>query len=205
MPEEQIRPYGPGKFATQVDAYVYALAQEGLNDEFTSTDQHWFGLLKADATTPLYDKDVETQVELNEAEKRFLTSKAGAVLDEDTDGNVTVEYFNTIEDLTTYWDGLMAERAETGDEEQVDKEFAEIPEPAPATALTDDMLKQAEADGRSDAADGAGPGDPPTLVRYDQWDERGIPATDTVAITALTEAWRRGVYLYHHEKSLRTS
>ena len=194
---DQIRPYGPGKFSTQVDAYLYSLAQEGLNDEFTSKDQHWFGLLKADATTPLYDSEFECSVELNNAEQRFLASKAGAGLDENPDGNVTVEYFDKEEDLTTYWEGIMAERAEVGDEEAVDKEFAEIPEGTSSIAPTDEEIAQAEADGRSDAADGARPGDTPSLVRYAQWDERGFKSSDLTALTALTEAWRRGVYGYH--------
>jgi len=45
MTSEGIRPYGPGKFDTVLDAYVYELSLAGCDDEM-GEDGRWYGLLK---------------------------------------------------------------------------------------------------------------------------------------------------------------
>ena len=198
MPEpvEQIRPYGPGKFSTQVDAYVYELAQEGLNDEFTSTDGSWLGLLQAAPETPLYDPKVETKTELNGAEQRFLQTKAGVIIEENGDGLITVDYFETPEELNDAWDALRETKAEVATEEDMDSDL-EIPEVSPALQVTDAMLARAEAEGRADGKAGAGRGSTPSMARLDGWSSTyGYqPETHGNELGALTDAWRRGVYL----------
>ena len=195
-PTEQIRPHGPGRFATQTDAYVYELAQEGLNGEFTGTDGIWYGLLRALPTIPLYDPAVNTQTELNPAEQRFLLSKAGVILEESGDGAITVDYFERVSELEAAWEALEQTKAEVANETDMDAD-PEIPETPTELAVTDAMLKQAEADGRQDGQAGAGRGSTPSMARLDGWASAYgyLPETHSAELGALTDAWRRGVYL----------
>lgn len=198
MPDEveQIRPYGPGRFATTTDAYVYELAQEGLSDEFTTTDGSWLGLLRADAEAPLYDPAVTTtKTQLNGAEQRFLLSKAGVILEESGEGAITVDYFESAEELNDAWEALKETRAEVAHEEAMD-DLPEIPETVAALQVTDEMLAKATAEGQEDAGKGAGRGSTPSLARLDGWAAAyGYqPETHSNELGALTDAWRRGVY-----------
>ena len=79
---ETIRPYGPGKFNTMLDAYVYAVSMDGgCDDEHTNDDLsgHWYGMMK-DGSTIFRDHDP-----FLETLKRRTTS-TGVVLFEDSIG-----------------------------------------------------------------------------------------------------------------------
>ena len=201
MPEpEQIRPYGPGRFATMVDAYIYELAQEGFTDEFTTNDGAWVGLLKATARTPLFDPDFSAKTSLNDVEQRFLRPKAGVIMEESPAGAVTMDYFDRIEDLEAAWEALKP-RAEVALEADMDNAFLEMPEASAPLQVNDDMLNTAEDQGYQDAKQGARPGSTPSMARYDSWSAAWgyKPETHTTELGFLAEAWRRGVYTYAAE------
>lgn len=201
MPET-IRPGAPGRFATQIDAYIYALAQEGLHDEFTAKDGGWYGLLRSDAATPLYDPSVETDVTLNEAEQRFLLPKAGAIIEDLPGLHIKVDYFEREGDLQATWDALHENKAEVAHEE----DMLEIPEGEPASRVTDELLTQAKQRGHEDGLAGAGPGSTPAMAVTDAWAAAGV-AQDTRPddFGLLVDAWRQGVYLGDQQRGQKVT
>lgn len=56
-----------------------------------------------------HDPMLET---LNEDEQNMLTSCAGVIVREDSDGFVAVHYFDTTEELDKEWDRVMTEHEE---------------------------------------------------------------------------------------------
>ena len=209
MPEE-IRPYtGTGRFATTVDAYVYELAQEGLNDEFSAKDSSWFGLLKSDGRAALYDPSLKTQTTLNEAEQRFLLSKAGVIIETTGEGVTTMDYFDLSDELNEAWKNLYDTRVDIGEEHEFEDVDAqpEIPDAAPPPQITDDMLRLAETQGYDDARNGARPGSVPSIARYDAWTTAwGVHLeTHPNEMGYLTDAWKRGVYTFAAEQGNRTA
>ncbi len=114
MPND-IRPYGPGKFDTILDAYVYKVSLNGCCDDEIGSEYagSWHGLMR-NGRTIFVDHDPLLE-SLNEAEQAHLTESAGVILSEDSRGFVEVEYFDTAESLATAWNALLAEH-ETDDE-----------------------------------------------------------------------------------------
>jgi len=99
----EIRPYGPGKFNTILDAYVYSVSLDGGTDEELSEESssHWYGLMRHGHTIFRdHDPFLET---LNEAEQAQLTACAGVILYQDSTGFVDVTYYDTAEELETAW------------------------------------------------------------------------------------------------------
>jgi hypothetical protein len=100
---DQIRPYGPGKFNTILDEYVYQVSLgPGCDDETGSVDGgRWYGLMKHGHTIfKDHDPFLET---LNTAEQDQLTGCAGVIISEDSQGFVHVEYFATLAELEGSW------------------------------------------------------------------------------------------------------
>ena len=110
----EIRPYGPGKFATIVDSYVYDASLDGCDEETGSVDEvgAWYGLLRG----PI---DV-TADDLTLAERAYLSAaKGGAIVSEDSQGFVDVVCYETAEALNAAWATIEAEIAEVyGDESE---------------------------------------------------------------------------------------
>jgi hypothetical protein len=101
---EEIRPYGPGKFNTILDAYVYAVSLDGgCDDEHGSVDETgcWYGLMQ-NGRSIFRDHDPLGET-LNDAEREQLTSCAGVILSEDSQGFVNVEYFDMADELNAAW------------------------------------------------------------------------------------------------------
>jgi len=111
-----IRPYGPGKFFTILDAYVYSVSLDGGADEETATvNGSWYGLMRHGQTI---FKDHDPGLEsLNEEEREQLTSAAGVIISENSDGFVQVSYFDEKEKLEASWAAIQAEYAATEEEE----------------------------------------------------------------------------------------
>lgn len=98
-----IRSYGPGKFNTILDSYVYSVSLDGGADaEVGSVDEgRWYGLMRHGRTIfKDHDPFLET---LNEEEREQLTSCAGVILTEDSQGFVYAEYFDTMDALDAKW------------------------------------------------------------------------------------------------------
>jgi len=116
--EDDIRTYGPGKFNTILDSYVYQVSLDGgCDDEIGSVDEGgWFGLMR-NGHTIFKDHDPLLET-LNEAEREKLTSSAGVILSEDSNGFLSVDYFNTDAELDEAWDRIVSdhEDIETEDE-----------------------------------------------------------------------------------------
>lgn len=197
MPEDVIRPAGPGRFATMVNAYVYELAQEGLTDEMICSDGSWLGLLTATAKTPLYDEGFKAETQLNEAEKRFLRPKAGVIIEEHPDSRVTMDYFERISDLEAAWENLKP-RAEVAMEEDFEDEPVQSPK-----QVTDEMLTKAEQEGYEDGKAGASKTSTPSMSRYEDWMAEGGYRIDVNAdeLGLIGDAWRRGLYRFLEEQS----
>lgn len=112
MPDE-IRSYGPGKFSTIVDAYVYDVSLNGGCDEETgdvSTIGRWYGLMRNGRTI---FKDHDPMLEtLNEAERDLILNSAGVIISEDDQGFVDVDYISSDEELNEKWSAIETECSE---------------------------------------------------------------------------------------------
>ncbi len=105
-----IRPYGLGKFDTILDEYVYQVSLDGGPDEEcgdSSSGAGWYGLMR-DGKTIFRDNDPFLET-LNEAEHSLLESSAGVILFEDTQGFVSVDYFEDAAELERIWAEIMAD------------------------------------------------------------------------------------------------
>jgi hypothetical protein len=112
--EQGIRPYGPGKFSTKLDEYVWQVSLEGGADEEANVGGSWYGYMRGGHTIFRdHDPMLET---LTEAERDKLTDSAGVIVREDSDGFVAVQYFDTIQHLERNWASIVAEA------EQIDGE-----------------------------------------------------------------------------------
>lgn len=111
----EIRPYGPGKFSTILDAYVYSVSLDGGADEEESDGNggDWFGLMR-NGRTIFRDHDPMLEP-LNEAEQEQLTSCAGVILHEDSQGFVYVDYYDTDAELNEAWTEIQAHFADEGE------------------------------------------------------------------------------------------
>ena len=101
---ETIRSYGHGKFDTILDEYVYQVSLNGgCDEESGSVDEtgRWYGLMR-NGRTIFRDHDPMLET-LNAVEQDQLTSCAGVILSEDSQGFVDVAYYDTKEELDRVW------------------------------------------------------------------------------------------------------
>jgi hypothetical protein len=106
----ELRPYGPGKFNTMLDAYIYKLSLNGCDDETGSVDEigEWYGLLKGIQVDGPFC-DVAAAAELTDDEKQVLREhKAGCIVAADSQGFVDVTYYATRKALDKSWRQLVA-------------------------------------------------------------------------------------------------
>lgn len=97
-----IRPYGPGKFNTILDSYVYSMSLDGTDEELGESDSFgWYGML----TGPITPRNA-MMPKLNSAELTLLATCAGIILSENSQGFVTVEYYDDLETFNKEWTGL---------------------------------------------------------------------------------------------------
>jgi len=104
-----IRRYGPGKFDTILDSYVYDVSLDrGCDCEAGSVSENglWIGLMR-NGSTIFKDHD-PCQEPLNDTERDLLTRSAGVILTEDVQGFVSVTYYETDEELDSDWSDLLS-------------------------------------------------------------------------------------------------
>jgi hypothetical protein len=100
----ELRPYPhPGKFegGLMIDEVVYDLSMDGADDECGSVDEHgrWYGLVRA----PISLSEDEAP-DLTGFERDYLRSLGGgAILTENSQGFVNVEYYETTEAIEQAW------------------------------------------------------------------------------------------------------
>src|SRR6266699_2578944 len=106
---DKIRSYGPGKFNTILDSYVYEVSLDGgCDDEIGSVDEGgWFGMMR-NGRTIFRDHDPLLET-LNEAEQELLTTSAGVIIEEDSQGFVHVTYYTADAELDVAWGALQRE------------------------------------------------------------------------------------------------
>lgn len=112
-----IRSYGPGKFDTILDSFVYSMSLDGGADEEIGESESfgWYGLLRG----PFTDEDVDRLNEIaaeqkddpltDEEEEMLLGSKGGAIMSEVSTGLVHIEYFDTEKGAKDAWEEVAAE------------------------------------------------------------------------------------------------
>jgi hypothetical protein len=113
-----IRPYGPGKFNTVLDSYVYSVSLDGGCDAETGDAQYlgWYGIMR-NGRTIFRDHDPFLEP-LNDEEKEQLTSSAGVILREDSQGFVYVTYYATDAELDAAWAQIEKEQEQEESEEE---------------------------------------------------------------------------------------
>lgn len=113
--ENVIRPYGPGKFSTVLDSYVYSVSLDGGCDAEVgdSSCGSWYGMMR-NGRTIFRDHDPSLE-SLTRAEQEKLTSAAGVIIREDSDGFAAVTYYDSMPELDNAWTEI--ELANSGEEE----------------------------------------------------------------------------------------
>lgn len=114
MTEQGIRPYGPGKFDTIVDSYVYDLSLNGCDEETGEAETTgWYG--RINGPFKLSEEPFD-QVDLTWEEKHLISTTAGCIISEDSQGFVSVEYFDSAAELEGAWCAIegFVEKAELG-------------------------------------------------------------------------------------------
>jgi hypothetical protein len=102
-----IRPYGPGKFSTILDSYVYSVSLDGGTDEEKGSSDMgdgWHRIMRNGGTI---FRDHDPLLEsLNPAEQEKLTGCAGVIITENSQGFVYVDYYDTSESLESAWSAI---------------------------------------------------------------------------------------------------
>lgn len=114
-----IRPYGPGKFNTILDSYVYSVSLDGGCDmECGESDaMGWYGMMRHGHTIFRdHDPMLET---LNTEEQDKLTSCAGVILSEQSQGFVYVTYYDSIPELDAAWAEIEKDNNTDADQEEL--------------------------------------------------------------------------------------
>jgi hypothetical protein len=95
----ELRRYGPGKFNLVVDAYVYDYSLDSADDEAGDVDSGLhYSLLRGP-----FEGLTRDYPDLTVAELVLLTKTAGVILITDSQGFVTVNYYDTVADLDHDW------------------------------------------------------------------------------------------------------
>jgi hypothetical protein len=114
---------GPGKFegGLVIDEVVYDLSLCGCDDECGDVQTTgWFGRLDGPFRSdgPFADISATAVAEhaLTSDELSYLAGVAGAIISEDSNGFVSVAYFDDAEELSRVWDRIVAECDESDDQ-----------------------------------------------------------------------------------------
>ena len=99
-----LTPYGPGKFDLNIDALVYDLSLNGPDEECGECNTTgWYGLMIGKFDVSQADRE---SYDLSDEDVEFLNQTAGAIIAEDLQGFITVEYYDTEDELMETWKEL---------------------------------------------------------------------------------------------------
>lgn len=130
-----IRPYGPGKFDTILDSYVYTVSLDGIDEEAGDAGTGWYGLLRGDLREAVTDAAHEAKDKLTQEELKFLAeNKAGAIIEETDQGFVSVENFSDDVVLDKEWARIVDAVEDAEDEDDGSYEGAHPPKTCVRTA-----------------------------------------------------------------------
>lgn len=122
--EYDLREYdSPGKFegGLVIDEYVYSITLDGADQEAGDISEMgwWAGLLEGDLVEGVLSaiRDNDDPPLLND-ERKFLDRAAGAIVEEDDQGFISVTYYATATKLNQAWENIQADEEYERDEER---------------------------------------------------------------------------------------
>lgn len=101
-----IRSYGPGKFYTILDSYIYKMTLDGGADEEAGYEEGggWYGLVHlAGAVKRLQEIAAENHDKLTRDEIKELRNNVGVILFERSDGTVESAWYDSKKKLAADW------------------------------------------------------------------------------------------------------
>lgn len=104
----KLTPYGPGKFRNLVDCVAWSYTMEGAHDDETGESESvgWFGVIFGAVDPEGFEPGAGRT--LSEFDRRFLADcKGGAIVSENSDGFVFVDYFSTDADIRAEWERIV--------------------------------------------------------------------------------------------------
>jgi hypothetical protein len=137
-----IRRYGPGKFNTILDSYLYDMTLEGTCESVGDVSEVGFFANKVELG-PEVLSDVEKIAaaadsdSLTPEEKDLIKESVGAIVVESEQGLVTVDYYDNEEEFEKDWEEVQDD-ASTEEEEEEDGEESEEEEAEEEDAETEE-------------------------------------------------------------------
>lgn len=129
-----IRGYGPGKFNTKLDSYIHSMVLEGMGDQSCgdvsecgfSADSIELG--DEEALKEVKRLAAESDDTLTEEEKDMVLDSYGAILVENEQGFVTVDYYDDEkeEELDKDWEEIEDDADVEGDESEEEGDDSEV-------------------------------------------------------------------------------
>jgi hypothetical protein len=155
MMAKGIRSYGPGKFNTIVDSYVYELTLDGgADEEVRFDDGDWYGFMNLSpaAKSEINVVASEQDDELTDKEADLLNESVAVILRERSDGIVEADWFSDMKKAKAAWSRVEADAEEENeDEDEDDEEESEEPEEEDDDTFSDESMAEGYviSDGRS--------------------------------------------------------
>jgi hypothetical protein len=113
------RSYGPGKFDSMVDSFIFQAGLDGLDEETGDVQgPGWFGLAVGNILKMAEDGAKEQDDELTPDERDELADTAAVILSESDQGFVSVEYFDTAAEAREKWKEIEEEVSGFFDEDE---------------------------------------------------------------------------------------
>lgn len=108
--KNQVRPYGPGKFDTMLDAAVYQLSLDGADEEVGDVSEVglWVGLMR-NGEIMAQELELSSELDTTRDERTYLQTegRAGVIITENDQGFVAVDYFKNKKDLEDEWKAIV--------------------------------------------------------------------------------------------------
>lgn len=112
-----IRGYGPGKFDTIIDSYLYTASLDGLGEDCSDENGTWAGLMLGNLYKAVHTIALEENGTLTSEEAEFLRSHAGAVLVENSQGFVSVDWYELAEEAQEVFEEICADLSPPDDDD----------------------------------------------------------------------------------------
>ncbi len=118
----RLRKPGPGKFEGEmlVTSFIWDMSLNGGADEEAGDVETmgWYGLMKGKLVEAAKFGAKEQGMKLTPDEVKFLRSRAGVILSEDSNGFVGADYYQTEKALEEAWKEIQKEEEEYSEEEE---------------------------------------------------------------------------------------
>jgi hypothetical protein len=112
--EQGWRSYGPGKFDSMVDSFLWGATMDGGADEELGESEGfgWYGLMVGDILKDAERGAAENGDALTEEERDELRGTKAVILSENSQGFVGVDYYDNEDDAREAWKKLEDEYAD---------------------------------------------------------------------------------------------